>query len=207
MSLFDIQIADIDAQIGYIEDQRVAAENRMKEIARTIEATPGNTVTLAAMERDYQNLQEQYNQAVANKARAETGSMIESLSRGQRITVVEQAVPPERPTSPNRPVIAISGLMGGMFLGLLLLALRELLNKSVRRPQDLQAGLQINAFATIPYMTTQSERMRRRTTVVAIALLIAVGVPSILWYVDQHVAPLQPILERVLNRVGLGQFF
>lgn len=207
MSLFDIQIADIDAQIGYIEDQRVAAENRMKEIARTIEATPGNTVTLAAMERDYQNLQEQYNQAVANKARAETGSMIESLSRGQRITVVEQAVPPERPTSPNRPVIAISGLMGGMFLGLLLLALRELMNKSVRRPQDLQAGLQINAFATIPYMTTQSERMRRRTTVVAIALLIAVGVPSILWYVDQHVAPLQPILERVLNRVGLGQFF
>jgi uncharacterized protein involved in exopolysaccharide biosynthesis len=205
MSLFDIQIADIDAQIGYIEDQRVAAEERMERISRTIEATPGNTVTLAAMERDYQNLQEQYNQAVANKARAETGSMIESLSRGQRISVVEQAVPAEQPTSPNRPIIATSGLMGGMFLGLLLFAMRELLNNAVRRPRDLENGLQISAFATIPYMTTQSERMRRRTTVLGIALLICVGVPSTLWYVDQHVAPLAPILERVLDRVGLGQ--
>lgn len=205
MSLFDIQIADIDAQIGYIEDQRVAAEERMERISRTIEATPGNTVTLGAMERDYQNLQEQYNQAVANKARAETGSMIESLSRGQRISVVEQAVPAEQPTSPNRPIIALGGLMGGMFLGLLLLAVRELLNNSVRRPRDLENGLQISAFATIPYMTTQSERMRRRGTVLGIALLLVVGVPSILWYVDQHVAPLAPTLERVLDRVGLGQ--
>lgn len=206
LSLFDIQIADIDAQISYIDNQYVAAETRMKEISRTIEATPSNAVTLASMERDYANLQVQYNQAVANKARAETGSMIESLSRGQRISVIEQAVPPEHPTSPNRPLIAAGGLMGGLSFGVLLLLVRELLNKSIRRPHDLENGLQITTFATIPYMATQVETLRRRSVVLGIGLTLVLGVPAVLWYVDQQVAPLQPVFERALDKIGLGRF-
>lgn len=207
LSLFDIQIADINVQIGYLDDQYTATEARMNAISRTIEATPSNAVTLASMERDYDNLQEQYNQTIANKARAETGSMIESLSRGQRITVIEQAVPPEEPSSPNRPLVAIGGLMGGLFLGVLLLAARELLNTAIRRPQDLQKGLQINAFATIPYMTTRNELIRRRTIIVGVVLILIIGVPLTLYYLDQQVSPLLPILERVLDKIGMGSFF
>lgn len=206
LSLYDIQVADINAQISYIEDQHAASEARMQEIARTIEATPGNAVTLASMERNYANLQEQYNLAVANKARAETGSMIESLSRGQRITVVEQAVPPEAPLSPNRPVIALGGLFAGLLIGVCLLLVRELLNRAVRRPQDLETGLQITAFATIPYMTTRTEQLRRRSVILGTAAALAAGVPLILWYVDRQVAPLQPFVERVLDKAGLGNF-
>ena len=207
MSLFDIQIADINAQIGYIDDQYESVETRMEAISGTIEATPGNAVTLASMERDYINLQEQYNQAVENKARAETGSMIESLSRGQRITVVEQAIPPEAPSSPNRPLIAIGGFAFGLTLGMLLLLVRELTNKCVRRPQDLYNGLEITTFATIPYMTTKAESFRRRWVVLSILTIVLVGVPTLLWYVDQNVSPLQPVFERVLDKVGLTELF
>lgn len=133
--------------------------------------------------------------------------MIEALSRGQRITVIEQAVPPEAPRSPNRSVIALAGFLAGMMLGVALLVLREVLNRSVRRPQDLEKGLQITTFAVIPYITTQPEQLRRRSIVLGTGFALAIGVPAILWYVDQQVAPLQPIVERVFDKVGLGHFF
>ena len=205
-SLFDIQLADLEAQIAYIDDQKASTTARMEAIARTIEQTPGNAVTLAALERDYANLQEQYNQAVANKARAETGSMIEALSRGQRITVVEQAVPPAEPASPNRPLISIAGFMGGLTVGLALFGLLELLNRSVRRPRDLQTGLGIEAFATIPYMTTTTELVRRRTIALAVSLALVTGTVAALWYVDRNIRPLQPVVQRLLDKVDQGGF-
>lgn len=200
-SLFDIQLADLDAQILYIEDQKSSTEAQMSQISRTIEATPGNAVTLSALERTYANLQEQYNQAVANKARAETGSMIETLSRGQRITVVEQAVAPESPASPNRPVVSMAGFSFGLSLALAIIILLEVLNRSIRRPEDIEKALGIEVFATIPYITTPREAVavnfRRLTITTAFVAAVFGG----LWFVDQNVRPLQPIVERLL---GLG---
>jgi uncharacterized protein involved in exopolysaccharide biosynthesis len=206
MSLFDLRVADINAQIRYIEDQSNDAQARMAAISKTIEETPGNAVTLATMERDYENLQEQYNLAVANKARAETGSMIESLSRGQRISVVEPAIAPEQPNSPNRPLIAVGGLIGGLATGILIFLGLELTNTSVRRPQDLERKLQITAFETIPYMTTHREVHFKRVSMLVTLGVLFVGVPLALWYVDQNISPLQPLFERILEKAGLGKF-
>lgn len=198
-SLFEIQLSDIDAQIAYIENQKAALSQQMQDLSRTIRQTPGNAVTLATLERSYANLQEQYNLAVANRARAETGSMIESLSRGQRISVVEQAVAPENPVSPNRPLVAIGGLMGGLVIGLALFALSELLNRSVRRPQDLQNALGIETFATIPYMSISGEASRRRATAVLSFAGVAAALAVAIWYVDTKVQPILPMVERILN--------
>ena len=205
MSLFDIQLADIDAQIAYLDDQMVDVNKDLDALSETIAATPGNAVTLAALERTYTNLQQQYNQAVKNRARAETGSIIESMSRGQRITAVEQATAPENPASPNRPMIATAGMAGGLVLGLLIFLLLELLNRAVRRPQDLQKGLGIDAFGTVPYMRTEWEHFRRRTATLAISAILLIGITGGLWYVDRNVRPLQPMMESVLDRVNLGE--
>jgi hypothetical protein len=67
----------------------------------SIEATPGNAIALDTLERDYANTRAQYDAAVANKARAETGDTIEALSKGQRISVIEQAIAPREPPAPT----------------------------------------------------------------------------------------------------------
>ena len=67
-------------------------------------------IALEALQRDYANARAQYDQAEANRARAETGDMIEALAKGQRISVIEQAIAPQAPESPNRPIVALAGL-------------------------------------------------------------------------------------------------
>ncbi|WP_136443978.1 GumC family protein [Pacificoceanicola onchidii] len=177
-SPFELQLADIDAQIAAIERQRVELEAQMEDLVETISETPGNTVTLDAMKRDYTNLQTQYNQAVANKARAETGDMIEALSKGQRISLVEQAIAPQNPVSPNRPLLLAGGFGGGLFVALGLIALLELLNSAIRRPSEIGDKLGIAALATVPYIETRAQIRRRRivrASAFAAVLLVGVG--------------------------------
>ena len=199
-TLYEIQLADLDTQIGYIDDQKEAVRGQLAAITRSIEATPGNSVTLSALERQYEALQAQYNQAIASKSRAETGSMIESLSRGQRITVVEQAVPPDNPSSPNRPLVAIAGTAAGFGFALAIALLLELLNQKIRRPEDLSA-LEIEAFAAIPYMQTPGEVtgiVIRRILMTVFFFTLTLGG---LWYLDQNVRPLIPLVEDLMSSI------
>jgi uncharacterized protein involved in exopolysaccharide biosynthesis len=98
--------------------RRFKCSGNSRPLKASIEATPGNAIALDTLERDYANTRAQYDAAVANKARAETGDTIEALSKGQRISIIEQAIAPREPASPNRPLIAAGGVGAGFFLGL-----------------------------------------------------------------------------------------
>jgi uncharacterized protein involved in exopolysaccharide biosynthesis len=175
----------------------------MADLQRSIEATPANAVRLETMERDYAAVRAQYEQAVANRAQAETGDVIEALSKGQRISVIEQAVVPGSPDSPNRKLIAAGGFLAGGAMGLGLVVLLELLNSSVRRPADLQARLGIVPFGTLPLIRTPGEIRRRRALILLAFLAVGVAVPAGLWYVHTEFMPLDVALTQALERAGI----
>jgi polysaccharide biosynthesis transport protein len=135
MNMFEFQLTDIEGQIEYTAAQKADIEAEIEALRISIEATPANMVTLSSLERDYANIQAQYNQAVTRRAQARVGERIEAQSRGQRITVIEPATPPEQPAKPNRRAIATAGVGGGAALGAVV-ALIELLKKTSARRAD-----------------------------------------------------------------------
>lgn len=201
---FDLTIADLDSQLGFIATQRAQIAAQLDALETTINATPANAITLGTLERDYANTRAQYDDAVAKKARAETGEVIEALSKGQRITVIEQAVAPLQPASPNRLLIAVGGVAGGLVLGLGMVLLLELMNAGIRRPVELTNRLGITPFATLPYLRTRGEILRRRAIIGAAMAVAVVGVPAALWLVHTQVMPLDLLIDRVLQKVGLA---
>lgn len=204
LSAYEIQLADLDGQLAYIAEERTRIEADMEKLRLSIEATPGNAIALDTLERDYANLRAQYDDAVGNRARAETGDLIEVLSKGQRISVIEQAVPPREPTSPNRPLVMAAGLGGGIAVGLGFILLLELLNRAVRRPADLMAKLGIAPFATLPLMRTHAELRRRRAIILAAFAVALVGIPVAFWAVNTFYMPLDLLLRRALEKLGFA---
>lgn len=198
---YQLQLDDIDAQIDFISDEKTQIENRMAALQRTIEATPENAIRLETMQRNYEAVRARYDQAVANRARAETGDTIEANTKGQRITVIEQATRPTEPVSPNRPMIAAAGVGGGAALGLGVILLLELLNGSIRRPADIRTGLKIEPFGTLPYIRTRGQALRRRLIIMATLATVAVGVPAAVWYVDTEIMPLDLLAAKVIDRL------
>ena len=201
---YQLQLADLDGQLEFIAEQKALINERLEALATSIAATPGNALTLDTLQRNYDNLRSQYDQAVEKRAAAEVGDTIEALSKGQRISVIEQAVAPSRPSSPNRKRIAIMGLGAGLGMGFGFIALLELLNTAVRRPVDIVQGLEITPIVTLPYMRTRGQIWRRRLIILAGVLAVLVGLPAALWYIDANIRPLQPILQNLMARVGLG---
>lgn len=201
MTAYDIQIADLEGQISYLDDQKRQIQLEIDTLTETIENTPANAILLDSLERDYAAVQAQYSQAIANKAKAETGDTIEALSKGQRISIIEQAIAPREPTSPNRPAIAAGGVFGGIILGLGLVALIEILKSGIRRPADLTKGLGIAPFSTLPYVRSPGETLRRRTLVAGALIGAIAAVAGGLWATDTFYMPLDLLLLQIQQKL------
>jgi succinoglycan biosynthesis transport protein ExoP len=204
LSVYDVQLADLDGQIVFTEQQTAAIEVELAALVVSIEATPTNAVTLGTLERDYENIRIQYNRATADFAAARTGDQIEAQSRGQRISVIEQAVEPREPTSPDRKRISILSLGAGLFLGVAFVALLELMNGAIRRPSEISTKLGITPFATIPFIQTKTQRTRRRLIIGGALLLVAVGIPLTLYLLHVYYLPMDMLVERALDKSGLS---
>lgn len=200
-TMFDIQMAELDGKLDFLTEQEEEAQAELQLVAETIRKIPANKISLEALQRDYENTREQYNKAVAALSTAETSERIEILSKGQRVTIIEQATTPTEPASPNRPMLAGGGVALGLIAGLGLILLLEMLNKTIRRPADLTAKLGITPIATIPYIKTSRERIWRRLLLLFLLFLFLVWIPVGLYYVHTNVAPLDLLMERLIERL------
>lgn len=204
VTAFELQLSDIDGQIAFIADQRQLIDQELEALAESIDATPTNAIALGTLERDYDNLRLQYSQATSSLAEARTGDQIEAQSRGQRITVTEQAVVPQQPDSPNRKLIVAAGFGGGFALGIGFLLLLEILNNTIRRPSELAAQFGVAPFGTVPYIQTRRQILNRRAMITAaIVLPIIIGAAG-LYYIHLNFMPIDMLLEKVGGRLGLG---
>ena len=202
-AVLDSQVAALDTRIAQAELQRKTLTEQLAVLNDTIERTPANQVALNALNRDYNNIQQQYNNAVARQAAAATTEKVETLSKGERITVVDAATVPNAPISPKRMLIAGGGTAAGIGLGLAFIVLLELLNRSVRRPSDLIKSFGITPIATIPYLRTPSEVLTRRAVFAALLLLAVVGIPGLIYAVHVYYLPLDIIVARVAAKLGI----
>lgn len=200
MSAYEVQLADMDTQLTQMTERQAQVTTAMKALQETIDATPGNAIQLDALQRDYDNVKTQYDQAVANEARAETGESIETMAKGQRISVIEPAVAPTDPKRPNRKIIAIGGIVGGLVMGLGLVALIEFLHAGIRRPVEITEKLGIAVFATLPYMKTEQEIRRRRMVAALIVVLGLAVLVAVLWAVNRYYMPLDLLMDQVIRR-------
>ena len=201
--MLDVQLGEIDSRITDLADQKSLVVVEFDKLSKSIEATPVNTVKLDELTLDYQNIQLQYNGAVDRLAKASTGERIEVMARGQRIAVIEPPGVPNEPAKPKRLLIAAGGSAFGILAGIGLIVLMEILNRSIRRPEDLIRALGISPIATLPYIQTRKEVALRRGRKLLFALIILVVVTALVYAVHTYYQPLDLIAERIMNKLGM----
>ena len=202
-ALLDIQIAEIDAKIDALATQKAELEARQEGLEDVLSRIPANQITLAGLEREYQNVRSQYDAAVARQAQAATSEQIQAKGRGQRIVVIDPPAVPSQPTGPNRLLIAGGGAAFGILSGLALVVLLELLNSAPMRPRDITAKLGVTPLATIPFVPTTGQTIRRRALKLAVIAAGLVLGPLALWLVHAQYRPLDLLLRDVMRALGM----
>ncbi|KKB11777.1 hypothetical protein VE25_11480 [Devosia geojensis] len=173
VSDLELQFADVEDQLAAIAVEKNAIERSLAELAASIEATPQNETALDVLERDRTNVQALHALALARLAEATTGAEIEARFKGERLLLVEAALPPENPLPTKRRLIVGGALAGGLVAALALILGLEVLNRRVRRPVELERRLDIQPMVTIPYVRGASDRRRRRLVVAASVMVTA----------------------------------
>lgn len=171
---FDLRLTDLDERLSSLEGRRADLDALIKKLRDTIEATPLNGIALETLQHDYDNVRAQFDMTMAKKAEAETGDMIEALSKGQRITVIEPAVPPQDPQRPSRMLLAAGGTFGGLMLGIGAVLGLDLLKPGIRSAADLTARLGIAPLSVIPILQSRQQR-RKRVLLITLALSFVAG--------------------------------
>ena len=90
--------------------------------------------------------QEAYN-AASGRAQANT---LESRLAETNVTVLNEAIPPSLPTSPNIKLNLVIATVLGFLLGVALSLLLELANRRVRSRSDIEETLGIPVLAYLP---------------------------------------------------------
>ncbi len=199
----DLQLSEIETRISMLQEPREEVAARLEQLGETLARTPSNTVTLDELTRSYANIEAQYNTAVDRLARASTGERIESLSQGQRISIIEPPAVPNQPTKPNRILIAGGGTIVGIIAGIALILAIELLNRTARRPEDIIKRMGVRPLTSIPYMRSRSEIIWKRLIRVTVYLVILLGIPIAVYAVHLYYLPLDLLADRAMNKIGV----
>ena len=141
--------ADDDIVAQKMKDQERIKESISGYQAR-VEATPTIQQQYKELTRDYQTALEFYNDLLKKKSQSTMATDLEARQEGEQLRVLDPANLPDKPSFPNRPMIALGGFGGGLALGLGLTLFLEMRDTSLRSERDVEFVLQLPVLAMIP---------------------------------------------------------
>ncbi len=158
----DPELADLTYRLKAVGDEIASIQATTQDLDQSIRATPANETALNVLDRNHQNLQAQYDASVTRLAEASTSQQIELRLKGERLSLIASALPPQSQLSPKRLQIVLAAFAAAMVLGAAVVAVPEFLNKRIRRPVELVKKLDIRPMVTVPYITPPPLSVLRR---------------------------------------------
>lgn len=213
-------IADIQRQrmLSEMEFQALSLKNEISETGREInqsarqiklyqqrvENTPKREQELFSLKRDYQNVQELYNSMLARKLEANVAVNMEKQQKGEQFVVIDPAVRPNKPVSPDMKKLFGIILVVGLGLGGGIIFLIDFMDSSVSKPEDVERRLGIPLLAAIPRVNQPKAILFRLINqaasfvgvLVSLGLLACFAAVSILSY-----APAISLVSRYMEKI------
>ena len=88
---------------------------------------------------------------------AQIAEQLERKSKGERFSIIEPPLLPEKPTKPNRPVILMLGFLAAIVASGGYVGVRETLDQSIRKAVQITQLVGMPPLAVIPYLEPESK--------------------------------------------------
>ena len=147
----------------HAQDQAIAqkrqAEGQIQAQIRMyqgrIQSSPDVQEQFKALTRDYQTAQHFYDELLTKMNQSKMATDLERRQQGEQFRVMDQPNLPEAPTFPKRGAFLAMGIAAGFGLGLLIVALLEYRDTSLRSERDIWAFTKLPTLAVIGLVTDE----------------------------------------------------
>ena len=154
----------------------IALQKRIAALEKLVAKTPDRLQSdngISSLKQQLTATETNLDEANKKLSEARLGESLERNQQSERLQVIEQPVPPQKPIKPNRPkLLALVFILAGV-AGFGALALAETLDKSIHSSQELATVVDSRLIVGIPYITTASETGRKKNRLVL--LMVGLG--------------------------------
>jgi polysaccharide biosynthesis transport protein len=137
-------------------------QERMEFHTSKLAQVPVFEQQIARLQQDYEFSKMQYTGLLEKKQGAEMSYALEIRQKAERFVVLDAAQTPLRPAAPNRILITLAGLAGGLVFGVALAAAAEIKDESVRNETEAARICGKPVLGGIPGIVSLQERLARR---------------------------------------------
>lgn len=174
-------------ELEALRKRRIELQTKLADYQDRLQRTPDTERQYLALMRDYDNAANRYRELRAKQMEAQIGEQLERKSKGERFSIIEPPLLPEKPIKPHRPAIAVLGLILGLAAAIGYIVLRTILDHTVRTPRNVAALAGVAPLAVIPYLVTDDlavDQTRQRWLLAGLglgALLLVLGLVHWFW--------------------------
>jgi polysaccharide chain length determinant protein (PEP-CTERM system associated) len=141
----DMNIADLNKRQGQIQDG-------IRQLQSRVQASPMVEQQLKELTRNYQTAQDFYNDLLKKWQNAGVAGDLVSQQESEQFRVYDPPSLPDRPSFPKKAYFAGGGLGAGLALGIAILYLIIVGDKSMHTERDVELALKLPVLAVVPVL-------------------------------------------------------
>jgi len=143
------QLNGAQVALNAAKQEQARIEQQVRAYESKLQSSPQVDEEYKQLTRDHETALAFYNSLLTKMNESSMATALEQRQQGEQFRVMDPPNLPDAPTFPNRIVFAGGGFAGGLVLGLLIAALLEYRDTSLRNERDIWAFTKLPTLATI----------------------------------------------------------
>ena len=195
------QIIVAETEVDALKKERTKIAAKLEDYQQRLERMPFIDEEYNSLTLDYANTKKKFNE-VSNKLHsARIAQEMDMSERGVRFRIDTPANLPLKPVKPNRIMIVLMGIVLGFGFGIVLAALFEGLDTSIKGNEELESIAGVSVLTKLSYVDSpRQKRMRRiRYLIVTVAAMLLILMTSLA--INWFIMPMDKIWAKFEDRL------
>lgn len=180
------QLKTVEAEIARQKEEQLRLNRQIATYQTKLEAIPVREQQIAELVRDYEINKAHYAGLLDKQFSATTATQLEIRQKAEKFSILDGALPAQRPSKPNRKLIVLAGSVCGLLLGILLAVGSEFLGASISSADQVPMENGNQVLEIIPLILTENDRRRKRKQMIMAAVSGSVAMAAVCGVLIYH---------------------